>query len=161
MDLKTTDLCDEFGDAVRVAEPVFRDYGGQGRFAGPIATVRVLEDNVLVRQQLETPGDGRVLVVDGGGSRRCALLGDRLAQLGHDNGWSGIVVFGCIRDSVDIATIPIGVKALATHPKKSRKQGKGEVGVTVEFAGISFTAGEFLYADEDGIIVAATDLHQP
>lgn len=154
----TTDLCDEFGDDVRVAEPLFRDYGGSGTFFGQIETVRVFEDNVLVRGALEERGRGRVLVVDGGGSTRCALLGDRLAAMAHENGWSGVVVYGCIRDSAEVATLPLGVRALHAVPRRSGKEGSGERGVTVEFAGVSFSPGEYLYADADGVVVAGRDL---
>ena len=149
----TTDISDALGDAARVAEPIFSDYGGRKAFSGQVATVRCFEDNSFVRQALETPGEGRVLVVDGGGSTHCALLGDMLASLAHRNGWAGIVVHGCIRDSAEIAGINIGVKALATHPRKSNRQGLGERDIPVKFAGIEFKTGEYLYADEDGIVV--------
>lgn len=153
----TTDLCDAHDDA-RVLEPLFRNFGGSKAFCGPIATVRVFEDNVLVRQAVESPGDGRVLVVDGGASLRCALLGDRLAQLACDNGWSGVVVNGCIRDAVQIGEIAIGVRALNVHPRKSRKLGAGEAEVPVSFAGVLFHPGDYLYADADGIVTAAHEL---
>lgn len=160
MTVRTTDLCDQFETAVHVAAPLLRDFGGRSQFYGPIATVRVFEDNVLVRHQLESPGEGRVLVVDGGGSLGCALLGDRLVGFARDNGWEGVIVNGCIRDSVEIAQMPIGVRALAKHPKRSGKHGIGEIGVPVRFAEVLFTPGHYLYADEDGIIVAAHDLTQ-
>ncbi len=158
MDLKTADLCDEFESQVRVTEPLFQDYGGVASFGGQIATVKVLEDNVLVREALETDGRQRVLVVDGGASTRCALVGDRLAQLAHDNGWVGIVVNGCIRDRAEIAEISLGVKALHAIPKKSGKEGTGELDVPVRFAGLTFTPGQYLYADADGIIVSSREL---
>jgi regulator of ribonuclease activity A len=158
MDFKTADLCDEFEQSVRVAEPLLRDYGGSTSFYGSLITVKVFEDNVLVREALETDGQGRVLVVDGGGSTRCALLGDRLAQLAHENGWAGIVVDGCIRDSDEISRIPVGVKARHAVPKKSTKRGIGERNVPVRFAGLTFTPGHYLYADQDGIVVADRDL---
>ncbi len=153
---KTTDLLDENeeNDAIQVVRPVFRDYGGRKRFSGPIETVRVNEDNVLVRSTLEGPGEGRVLVVDGGGSTWCALIGDMVAQIAADNGWSGIIVNGCIRDAVDIAKIDVGLKALATCPRRSRKEGKGVVGVAVSFASTTFRPGDYAYADEDGIVVS-------
>jgi regulator of ribonuclease activity A len=141
-----------------VAEPLLRDYGGNTSFYGSLATVKVFEDNVLVREALETAGQGRVLVVDGGGSTRCALVGDRLAQLAYENGWTGIIVDGCIRDSDEISRIPIGVKARHAVPKKSAKRGAGERDVPVRFAGLTFTPGDYLYADPDGIIVAERDL---
>ena len=154
MAFATPDLCDEFGAEVRVAEPMFRDFGGVERFAGPIATVRVFEDNGLVRQALEMPGGGRVLVIDGGGSLRTALVGGNLAVLAHRNGWSGLVVYGCIRDAAEIASTPIGVKALQAVPRRSAKAGAGERSVPVAFAGVTFAPGAWLYADRDGIVVA-------
>ncbi|MEP6688515.1 MAG: ribonuclease E activity regulator RraA [Gemmatimonadales bacterium] len=154
MSFATADLCDEFGAEVRVAEPLFRDWGGVDRFAGPIATLRVLEDNALVRQMLETPGEGRVLVVDGGGSLRTALLGGNLAALAHRNGWSGVVVFGCVRDMAELAATPVGVKALQVVPRKSARDGAGELGSPVTFAGVTFVPGAWLYSDRDGIVVA-------
>ena len=155
MILLTTDISDDLGDDARVAEPVFRDFGGLAIFDGPISTVKCHEDNSLVRQALEEPGNGRVLVVDGGASMRCALFGDMLATVAEDNDWTGLVVNGCIRDSAERATIDIGVKALATHPRKSVKRGVGERDITVHFAGVTFTPGEYLYADDDGIVVTA------
>lgn len=159
MSLKTTDLCDDHSDHLAIATPLFRDFGGRRQFHGPISTVKVFEDNSLVRAALEEPGEGRVLVVDGGGSMRCALLGDNLAEMGRQNGWAGIVVYGCIRDSADLADMDIGVKALNTHPLKSVKKGEGERDASVTFAGITVRAGSYLYADEDGIIVAQEPLH--
>ncbi|WP_405224751.1 ribonuclease E activity regulator RraA [Lentisalinibacter sediminis] len=158
MTIKTADLCDEHAARVRIADPIFRAYGGRPAFGGPITTLRVFEDNVLVRSALEGPGDGRVLVVDGSASMRCALLGDQLAALAADNGWAGVVVNGCIRDSADIAGIDIGVRALATMPLKSRKLGRGERDVAVAFAGVAFEPGHHLYADEDGLLVSADAL---
>lgn len=154
MSLKTTDLCDEHSDRLRIAAPMFTTYGGRRLFNGPVSTVKVFEDNSLVRSALEEPGEDRVLVVDGGGSMRCALLGDQLAELGQKNGWAGVLVYGCIRDSEDIAGIDIGVKALNTHPLKSVKKGMGERDVPVSFAGITLRPGDFLYADDDGVVVA-------
>ncbi len=159
MSLKTTDLCDDHSDDLSIATPLFRDFGGRRAFHGTISTVKLFEDNSLVREALGEPGEGRVLVVDGGGSMRCALLGDNLAEMGRQNGWSGIVVYGCIRDSADIAGMDIGVKALNTHPLKSVKRGEGERDVSVTFAGITIRAGYYLYADEDGIVVAPEALH--
>jgi regulator of ribonuclease activity A len=158
MDFKTADLCDEFEQSVGVAEPLFHDYGGTASFRGKIVTIKVFEDNVLVREALETDGQQRVLVVDGEGSTRCALMGDRLALLAHDNGWAGIVINGCIRDSAEISGIPVGVRALHAVPRKSSKEGTGERDVLVHFAGLTFTPGHYLYADPDGIIVADRDL---
>lgn len=152
--MHTTDLSDKYPDLVQIPEPIFGDFGGIEMFSGPMATVKTFEDNTLVRATLETPGLGRVLVVDGGGSMRCALLGDNLAKLAIDNGWSGVVVNGCIRDAAAIGELHLGVKALATHPRKSAKQNYGWTEVPVTFAGVTFTPGHCLYADMDGIVVA-------
>lgn len=158
MTFATADLYDEHMDKVQVALPGFRDYGGRKRFCGPVVTLKVFEDNTLVRETLEQDGAGRVLVVDGGGSMRCALLGDNLAQLGKDNGWSGIVVYGCIRDSAVIAGIDIGVKALDTNPAKSEKRGEGQRDLTLRFAGLVLRPGMYLYADEDGMLASDSEL---
>ena len=155
----TADLYDTYGEKLRVVAPIFRNYGGVVDFAGPVVTLKVYEDNSLVRSVLEEPGEGRVLVVDGGGSLRCALVGDKLAELGHQNGWAGIVVYGCIRDSAPIATIAIGVKAIATNPRKSVKKGEGERDVTLRFAEVAIAPGDYLYADIDGVVVADYKLH--
>jgi len=152
--MNTTDLSDAHPDAVQIPEPIFGDFGGEAKFSGPIATVKTFEDNTLVRAMLETPGAGRVLVVDGGASMRCALLGDNLAKLAIDNGWKGIVINGCLRDSESIGDLPIGVKALAVHPRKSLKKNYGWSEVPVTFAGVTFTPGHYLYADMDGIVIA-------
>ena len=155
MSFNTTDLSDQLGDAATVAAPLFRDFGGNTRFAGRISTVKCHEDNSLVRSALAEPGEGRVLVVDGGGSLRCALLGDMLAAMGAENGWAGVLVYGCIRDCEEIGRTAIGVKALATHPRKSVKAGVGERDVAVRFADVTFLPGAYLYADPDGVLVTA------
>jgi regulator of ribonuclease activity A len=155
---RTPDLCDRFGDRIAVAEPLFRDFGGRAAFAGEIETVRVFEDNALVRRVLEAEGRGRVLVVDGGGSRRCALLGGRLAALASTNGWSGIVVNGCVRDVGEIGASAVGVKALAACPRPPSKRGAGEQGVVVSFAGVSFTPGHLVWGDQDGLVVGEPGL---
>ena len=156
--MKTTDLCDAHGAAVRVSEPLWRDFGGVVEFAGLAHCLRVLDDNSFVRRALERPGEGRVLVVDGAGSRRCALLGGNLAALGADNGWAGVVVHGCVRDSAELAASRIGIKALATHPRRSDKRDAGEENVVLGFAGITIRPGEWLCGDEDGLVVSATAL---
>lgn len=153
MAIKTTDLSDAHPE-VQVGEPLLRHFGGLRAFGGPIATLRVFEDNALVRTALEEPGGGRVLVVDGDGSLRCALLGDQLAALAVANGWAGVVVNGCVRDTDELATTALGVLALAPHPRRSVKRGAGERGGTLHFAGLTLTPGHFLYADTDGLIVA-------
>ncbi len=159
MSLKTTDLCDSYTDKVHVAEPIgFKHYGGAKLFNGIIETVKCFEDNSLVRKALEQPGEGKILVVDGGGSMRCALLGDMLGELGVKNKWSGIIIYGCLRDSAAIATLQLGVMALATIPLKSNKRNEGQQNIPVRFAGVDFMPGEFVYCDEDGIIVSKESL---
>lgn len=158
MTFTTADLCDAFGPVVRVAAPIFRDYGGLIRFGGPIETVQVSEDNGLVAQVLETAGDGRVLVVDGGGSLRCALVGGRLAALAHRHKWAGLVINGCVRDSTEIRAIPLGVRAINSSPRRGGKSGAGQRGDTLSFAGVTFSPGHFLYADEDGVVLADRSL---
>lgn len=154
MPMTTADLCDQYGDDVAVAAPIFRSYGGVTAFGGPITTLRLFEDNVLVRTALSEPGQGRVLVVDGGGSQRCALVGDQLARLAVANGWAGIVVHGCIRDAAAINELALGMRALNTHPRRSAKLGAGERDEPVTFANVTFRPGAYLYADADGIVVA-------
>ena len=151
--IPTADLCDRLGASAVVALPIFRDYGGWLAFAGRAVTLRVRDDNGLVRRTLETAGDGRVLVVDGGGSLRCALLGDMLAGLGVKNGWAGVIVHGCVRDSAALRELPIGVKALATHPARSAKEGTGERDVAVTIAGVTIAPGAYITADVDGIVI--------
>lgn len=160
-ELLTTDLCDTFEDKVRVVEPMFSSFGGHNAFHGRIATLKLFEDNSLVRKAVESAGDGRVLVIDGGGSLRRALVGDQLAALAVKNGWSGIVVYGCIRDSRAIADMDLGVLALDTHPMKTIKRNVGEADIPVTFGGVTFVPGEWLYADEDGVIVSSGPLHGP
>jgi regulator of ribonuclease activity A len=159
-DFATADLCDAHEGKISIAAPIFRHYGGKSAFCGPIATLKLFEDNGLVRQTLDTPGNGHVLVIDGGGSLRCALLGDQLAALAVSNGWSGIVIWGCIRDSAAICAMDLGVLALATHPQKTVKKNLGESGIPLSFAGVEFSPGAWLYADADGLIVSAGPLTQ-
>ncbi len=158
MSFNTADLCDAHPDRVRVLEPLFSNFGGAAHFHGPVRTLKVHEDNSLVRTALEGAGNGHVLVIDGGGSLRCALVGDQLARLAVTNGWAGIVVHGCIRDSAAIADMPIGVQAMATHPLKSVKRGEGQREIPVQMAGVQIAPGDHIYADDDGIVVAGTAL---
>ena len=159
MGLKTTDLCDKHPDKVQVAEPIgFKDYGGRKVFSGKIVTLKMFEANPLVRKTLEKEGNGAVLVVDGGSSMRCAMLGDQLGELAVTNKWSGVIVYGCVRDSADLAKLDVGVKALNTHPMKSARTLEGQENITLRFAGINFIPGEFVYCDEDGIIVSKEEL---
>jgi regulator of ribonuclease activity A len=159
MSVLTTDLCDANPDKVNVALPIgLKHYGGNSMFNGTIHTVKCHEDNSLVRTALEGDGTGKVLVVDGGGSMRCALLGDMLGELAVKNKWNGVIVYGCIRDSAAMAKLPLGVMALATIPLKSNKRNEGQENMALHFAGISFVPGHVLYADEDGIITSAAAL---
>ena len=126
MSFQTTDLCDAHSDHLRVVAPMFNRFGGHAQFSGQVVTLKLFEDNSLVRDTLAQSGEGRVLVVDGGGSLRCALVGDQITELAVKNQWAGSVVYGCIRDSVAINALPIGVRALDTHPLKSIKKGDGK-----------------------------------
>lgn len=163
MDFATTDLCDAHEDklvagTLSVLPPVFMAFGKRVRFSGPAATLKVFEDNVLVRATLETSGEGRVLVVDGGGSLRCALVGGNLGKLAEQNGWAGIVVNGCIRDVAEIQQCDIGVRALATHPQRSVRKGVGERELAISIAGVTVRPGNWIYSDEDGVLVASERL---
>lgn len=158
MELSLPDLCDQHPDTVRVLEPLFSSFGGRLAFGGPIRTVKCFEDNSLVAERVREPGDGAVLVVDGGGSRRCALVGDNLAQAAADNGWAGIVVYGCVRDVDELAVIDVGIHALASHPLRSIKRGIGLRDVPVDFAGVRLVPDQYLYGDRNGLLVAPMDL---
>lgn len=158
-DWNTCDLSDAHPEA-RLLAPLYRDFGGSRRFCGPVATVKVFEDNALVRQCLEGPGEGRVLVVDGGGSLRCALVGGLLGELALAQGWAGLLVHGCVRDSRELAALPLGIKALAAHPRKSEKGlHGGRTQVLVHFAETHIAPGDWLYADADGVLLAEGRLH--
>jgi len=163
MTFATCDICDANEDklaagTLAVLPPVFKSFGKRPAFAGPARTLKVFEDNVLVRAALETPGEGHVLVVDGGGSLRCALVGGNLGVLAEKNGWAGIVVNGCIRDSEEINGCDIGVRALATHPQRSIRKGIGEKDLQVTIAGVTVRPGDWIYADADGVLVSAARL---
>ena len=159
MDIKTSDLYDAHGESIKVADSnSFNSYGKKKSFYGMIATVKCFEDNPLVKKTLEESGTGKVLVVDGGASMRCALLGDMLGEIGVKNNWNGIIINGCIRDSAELKNLDIGLRALGTNPRKSDKTGKGDVNIPVVFAGITFMPGEYVYCDEDGIVVSGTNL---
>lgn len=148
------ELCDRYPDDVRILEPMLGNFGGRERFFGQIVTIKAFEDNSLVREQVALRGEGRVLVVDGGGSMRRAMLGDMLAEKASVNGWAGIIIYGCIRDVNAIADLGIGVQALGAHPMKTDKKGLGELNVPVRFGGIDFIPGEYCYADNNGILVS-------
>ena len=158
MTFSTADLHDAHEGKVQVANVLMQGYGLKARFSGPISTVRCFEDNSQVRATLEEQGRGRVLVIDGGASIRCALVGDMMAELGIENGWEGLVVHGCIRDSVVISKLNTGIKALGTHPRRSVKKGVGERDIPLSFGEATFTPGDYLYADEDGILLSPVKL---
>ena len=158
MSFATADLHDQHEGKAQVAAILWRSYGGKARFCGPVSTLKCFEDNSLVRPALEEEGAGRVLVIDGGGSVRCALVGDQLAQLAIENGWAGIVVHGCVRDSAILSSLDIGIKALGTNPKRSLKKGGGERDVAVSFGGADLVPGAHLYADEDGVLISPVKL---
>ena len=158
MTFSTADLHDDHEGKVQVANILMQSFGQKTRFSGPISTVKCFEDNSLVRAALEEPGKGRILVVDGGASIRCALVGDKLAELGIKNGWEGLVIHGCIRDAAVISTLDIGIKALGTNPRRSVKKGEGVRDIALNFADTTFTPGDWLYADEDGILISPDEL---
>lgn len=149
----TPDICDAHPE-VQVLEPLFVNLGGVESFCGPVRTVKCFEDNSRVREAVSEPGDGAVLVVDGGGSRRCALLGDMLAEKAADNGWAGVIVYGCVRDVDVLAEAELGVQALDAHPRRSEKRGEGQRDIPVTFAGVTLRPGQWLYADNNGIVLA-------
>lgn len=158
MTFTTPDLCDEHGDDLRVLAPLFSDFGGKEIFSGPVVTVACFEDNSRVKELVSTPGEGRVLVVDGGGSVRKALLGDVLAANAVENGWSGLVINGAARDVEILRTLDLGVRAIAAIPVRTEKRGLGDVDVPVTFAGVTIHPGDHVYADANGIVVASGPL---
>lgn len=152
--ISTPDLCDDFPDQVHILEPIFRIYGGKTQFSGEITTVKCFEDNSRVKELAETNGDGRVMVVDAGGSLRHAMLGDMIAERLVENNWRGIIIDGCVRDVEALNQLAIGVRALNSVPIKSVRKGAGEVDVPIRVAGVNIKAGHHIYADESGIIVS-------
>jgi regulator of ribonuclease activity A len=160
MTFRTSELCDRFAEIhhLQIGEPIFRPYGQTSAFCGPITTLKVFEDDVVLRQTIEEKVDGRILVIDGGGSHRCALVGGETARIAASNGWAGLIVYGCIRDSVALNALPIGIRALHTHPLPSHHRGGGERDIHITFSGVNFKTDHFLYADEDGIVVTDADL---
>lgn len=161
MEYLTPDLCDKYPNLVQVVEPIFINYGGKASFGGEIVTIKCFEDNSFVKEWVEKPGKGKVLVVDGGGSMRRSLLGDMLAEKATESGWEGIVVYGCIRDVDAISETLLGVQALGTIPLKTDKKGIGEANIPVTFGGVTFHPGHFVYADNNGIIVSPSMLEMP
>lgn len=157
MTIVTPDLCDDHPEILAV-DPGFRNFGGLDNFGGEIVTVKCFEDNSVVKEQVALPGHGKVMVVDGGGSRRAALLGDMLAEKAVSNGWVGLVIYGCIRDVDVIGRTDLGVQALGTHPRKTEKHGVGQLNVPVTFGGVTFRPGHYVYADNNGIVVSEKPL---
>lgn len=157
--MKTTDLFDQYGEELTLCSLTFHSFGKQKRFFGPIETVRVFEDNVLVRDTLEQMNEGTVLVVDGGGSVRCALLGDQLAQIAKNCKVAGIIINGCVRDTAELAALDVGILAIGKNPIRSKKEGKGERSVSLFFGDVNWTPGHYVYADEDGVLVSPRKLH--
>ncbi|WP_416979742.1 ribonuclease E activity regulator RraA [Streptomyces sp. T028] len=149
----TADLVDQYGDQLRVCDVQFTSYGAVRSFAGPVRTISCHDDNALFHALLREPGEGAVAVIDGGASLRTALLGDLMAERARANGWAGVVIHGAIRDAATLAGLPLGVQALGTNPRKSGKAGAGEVDVPVSFGGVTFTPGDILHADEDGVVL--------
>lgn len=158
MAVSVPDICDDFHEELKVLDPLFSDFGAKRRFSGEIVTVKCFEDNSLVRDLVGTEGNGRVIVVDGGGSLRRALLGDLLAAKAAKNGWQGLLINGCVRDVEILETIDLGIKALNAHPVKTDKRGEGQLNVPVEFGGVRIVPGRYLYADQNGVAVAFRDL---
>jgi regulator of ribonuclease activity A len=158
-DFSTCDLCDahksDASGAFRVLPPVFRSYGARTRFSGTVVTVKCYEDNTLVKQLLDTPGEGRVLVVDGGGSLRRALVGGLIASAAARNGWAGVVVDGCVRDKVELAAAQVGLLALGLVPLPTDRRGQGLAHQSVCVQGVRIVPGDQLFADEDGVVVMA------
>lgn len=160
-DFVTPDLCDEYPEKIQVVEPLFTNYGGRTSFGGEIVTLKAFEDNSKVRELVAQDGKGKVMVVDGGASMRHAMLGDMLAEKAAKNGWEGIIINGCIRDVDVIMETELGVQALATNPLKTEKRGLGDINVEVKFGGVVFVPGQYVYADNNGIIVSAEPLSMP
>lgn len=163
MTFSTCDLCDAYRERLSngtllVLPPVFQHFGKRTRFSGTAATLKVFEDNALVRTALESPGHGSVLVVDGGGSLRCALVGGNLGKLAEKNGWAGVIVYGCVRDVDELDACDIGLRALAVHPRRSVRKGLGDTGLAVSIDGVMVRPGDWIYADRDGVLVSHDQL---
>ncbi|MGM9923897.1 MAG: ribonuclease E activity regulator RraA [Bacillus sp. (in: firmicutes)] len=155
---KTADLCDEYSEELKICELELKSYGGVQSFSGKIATVRVFEDNVLVKEALQTVEEGSILVVDGAGSRKCALMGDMLGEIAQERNLAGVIINSCVRDCAELAMMNIGVLAIGTNPLKSVKRGHGDRNVTLSFGGIEWVPGHYAYCDSDGIVVSSRPL---
>lgn len=158
----TCDFCDVYKNdssgEFRVLPPVFRDFGAVKKFSGQVETVKCFEDNTLVKAAVDSAGNGKVLVVDGGGSLRRALLGGNLGAAAAKNGWAGVVIDGCVRDTAELSTHAVGIRALAPMPLPTEKRKEGQSNVAVQIQGVWVRPGDWLYADEDGIVIAAKNL---
>ena len=155
MKLSTCDLADNHPNDVRVLVAQMRDFGAHRRFAGPAVTIKCFEDNSRIKERLATPGNGRVLVVDAGGSLRCAVVGDMIASDAVANGWAGLIIYGCVRDTATLATLTIGIKAIAAIPQRSTRRGEGSIDIAIEIGGVKISPGDMIVADEDGVIAFA------
>ncbi|MBU2710714.1 ribonuclease E activity regulator RraA [Zooshikella harenae] len=158
MFFSTPDLCDQYDALLQVMSPVFKHFGGQTHFCGEVVTAKCFEDNSVVKSILAEPGEGKVLVVDGGGSLRCALLGDQIATRAVENQWAGIVIYGCVRDVTILKTLSIGIMGLTAHPRKSIRRGEGQKQLEISLAGVNLQSGNYLYADENGVIISPEPL---
>ncbi|MFT5709072.1 MAG: regulator of ribonuclease activity A [Oceanospirillaceae bacterium] len=152
------EICDQHADKINILEPMLANFGARETFYGEIVTLKAFEDNSKVRELVAQDGNGKVLVVDGGASMRHAMLGDMLAQKASENGWQGIIINGCVRDVNAMADIDLGVQALGSHPLKTQKRGLGDVNIDINFGGITFKAGEYVYADNNGVLTSAKAL---
>lgn len=158
MSYSTPDLCDDHPELVQVLEPMMGNFGGRESFGGEIVTIKCHEDNSLVKENAGQPGQGKVMVVDGGGSLRRALLGDMIAENAVKNGWEGMIIYGCVRDVDALAELDLGVQALASIPLKTDKRGIGDLNVPLTFGGVTFNPGEYVYADNNGVVVSSEAL---
>ena len=154
----TPDICDAYPDDVRVLAPMMKTFGGIASFYGEVVTIKCHEDNSLVKEQASQPGQGRVMVVDGGGSLRRALLGDMIAEAAVSNGWAGLVIYGCVRDVDALAQLSLGVQALASVPVKTLKRGIGDLNIEIEFGSVLVKPGNFVYADNNGVVFSDSEL---
>jgi len=154
----TPDICDAYPEEVAVLQPMMKSFGGLSHFCGEVVTIKCHEDNSLVKEQASLPGNGRVMVVDGGGSLRRALLGDMIAEAAVNNGWSGLIIYGSVRDVDALAALELGVQALTAIPVKTLKRGIGDLNIEIEFGGVTFNPGDYVYADNNGVVVAKTAL---
>ena len=159
MTFSTCDLCDQFPDRIRVLAPIFRHYGGRTRFSGSIATIKCFEDNVFIREAAVEEGRGRIMVIDGGGSLRSALVGDGIAEWARDHGWAGMIIHGCVRDTAALAKVDLGVMAIGVNPVTPGKRRVGARDVAVTFGDVRFVPGEYAYCDEDGVVIATERLN--